>query len=727
MRHPVACASFIFLMSLIVSGGCTLSPEARLEKAEGLLQVGGYSEAKEIIEELIKADSVGPEAIYGQGLLEEYRGFDWDALIKYLEAAKLRGGFLPAMKAFTDIAIEGGYLGNARRMIEILIQYQPENPRWYLLQAKIDMLEHKLPEARLGLGRADSLGVDETDLALARVEMALRSDDPDSIVPALGKLGRFDLTSAAHCEEAASLYSYMNMIDSSIAYQRRAVEKDPDNIEYRLRLARYLFDQLYLREAYSIVDELITEAEEYGQAYILSAYILRAMERSVAADQQFFRYLQLKQNSAVAQRKYGEFFAFFDDSHMAQIQYEVAFRIASNLKYADEYVRETFLKMENTLLDGRYLSMAVDHFAEGEQLLGDTLDMYFIDAELKSYFDETVDSARIMVDNRLRKNWDNREWLELAARYYFRRNVFDSAIVVYRRLLEFDFPKEVYFTNLLDIYAKSRNWRAAETLQDIMPVRFRDSRRIQERMYDLYLAAEQWEKATERAEELNRRCPAYMPYIQNLADLYVRRGTKEDAYRLFAGYIAKYENDPEGHYRLAQYELADGRLDSIPARLDRALQCDTGYAFAYELRGIYHQQTGNINAALQDYRKAISLNWPTPEAYFYLADYYYQKRDSLGYAGSLAMAAARYFEDDRRGYLLLGNIYFVQERYKLARLQYFKGARLFPEDPEFYFLLGKVHIKLEDVSEAKKFLRQSLDNGLSGPQQAEARRLLASL
>jgi len=707
--------------------GCSTTPESKLEDVRDRLRKGEYDRAKRTVDELVVADSASPEAICGTGYIEEYRGFEWDALIKYLEAAKLEDGHLPSMEAFTRIAIDGEYFDNARRMADILTQFQPENPRWYLTLSEIDVHQEKFADAARNIEIADSLGAGAADLALARARSAFYSYDPDAIDRAFQLLSQTSLTTADQYDRLASLYRYMNMLDSAIAAQRRAVDKASNNIGYRLRLAQYLCDQLHLSEAYDIIGPMIEEHENYGPARVLAGYVLWKMGKPVLGDRHFTTYIQFKDNAPVALEKHGDYYAHFDKTHLAQAEYMAAYTLAANLAYADEYLQRLYVKMENSFFEDKYLPMAIDYFEEGKRLLGSSLEMYFFEAELHGSFAETMDTARMMVDDRLDKNWHDREWLDLASRYYHRRNEFDRAAKVYRRLLELDYPKEIYFSSLLEIYERNKNRLAADTLARRLPLRFRNSRGLREKFYDVYMACGQTEQATAYAELLHENSPGYLPYILNLADLYSRQDRVDAARQLFVDYISDHSEDPEGHYRLARFELNHGLTDSILARIERTLELDSAYAYAYELKGMYYHQAGNPDSAFAAYHTAVGFSWPTPEAYYYLADYYYRRGDSLTYAAGLAMAAARYFENDKRGYQLLGDIYYAQGKYKMARLQYYKGQRMFPDDPELLFLLGRSHIKIDAPDDARKFLRQAIDKGLTEPQLSEARELLANL
>lgn len=716
-----------FLVALAAFSACSQTPEDKLTSAKGLLAEGKFDRAAAIINDFVKADSTNPVAVYGQALLLQYRGLDWDAMLRYLKAAPMQNGYSPAMKAFLDMAIDLDYLPNARKMAVILNNRDPENPEWFLQMARIDMRQNAFDEARQNLEQADSLGADRSDMTLARAELAFRSFDPDSITQAIERLAQVRLTDAAQYDRLASLYRYMNMFDSAVAAERQAADKAPQDIKYRLRLAQYLFDQRHLHESKAIVEKLLADTKNYGPALMLNAYILWAMGYNSEADLQFLTFTSSVQESPIGLEKNGDFYAYFDKMRQAQTAWQSAYSLAGGMKYPDDYIVRVFRKMENGFLETHFLPMAVDYFEEGQGLLGDSPEGYFFEAELKSYFPETVDSAKMMVDNKVKKNWSDQRWLELAGRYFYRLRKYDQAVEVYKRLMELPYPKEIYILNLLRVYEKHKNWQAADTLASSLPIRFRGSRDILEKLRDVYAASQRPDEAITYAEKLYHLSSGYMPYVRKLAQLYAQKNRIDDAHRLYSTFVTTYPNDPEGYYRLGHFELDHDMADSVPDRFAKALAIDTGYAYAYQLEGVYWERTGNLDSATYYYRRTISFQKPTPEAYHNLAQYYYKKGDSLDYAAGLAMAAVRYFTNDRRGYLLLGNIYYKQDKYKLARLQYTKGLNLFPGDAGFQFLLGKTNLKLNEKAKAKKYLQDALKNNLPEPQRAEAQKLLAQL
>jgi len=723
----------LFIAAVIVTGllvialGCSQTPEQKVAKAEHYLSVGQYEKARRLIDGIVAVDTTTPEAIYGKALIDRYHGYDWEAIFKCIDASPLNGGYIPAMGAFLEMAIDHNYTVNARKMVAILIKRQPDNPQWFLQRAKIDMLENKLDDARADIRRADSLGCDSLDILLAEAEAAFRSYNRDTITAALGKLSRTRFKTADQFSRLASLFGYLNMGDSAIYYSRQAVKQDNENLKFRLQLAQNLFDELYLTEAYDLVNDMLANAKEFGPALKLRAYIEWAQHKEVEAEQSFYACMQLQAESPIGGEDHGNIYAFFNNGRMAEAEWQAAYMLAANLAYPDDYLRELYPKMENAFLENKTYDMAFDYFEEGKQLLSDGMEMIFIEAELKSRYSGSPDSAKLMVDNQIQQYWDNEKWLEPAARYFFRTTQFDQAAKLYWRLTEFPYPQEDYYTKLLKIAQKVKDGQSVDKLVQILPYRFERSRRIQENLCKAYQVCGRIQDALKYAEELYHRSPGYMPYIRDLADLYLLTGKGAEAGAVFFRYSTEYPRDPEGFYRLAMFNYERGAIDSLLILANRSLALDTAYVQALELKGLYYREKGSIDSALYYFRRAISLQTPTPLAYYYVADYFFQHGDSLSRAAGLAMAAVRYFENDRRGYLLLGNIYTAQGKYKLARSQYFTGQRLFPEDAECSFLLGKTCALLREKDEARTFLKKALTLGLPEAQKKEAEEILARL
>lgn len=714
-------------LSLFLISGCSRTIEEKLNQVENHLKTGHFTKAGKIVDEIVQVDSLAPEAIYGQALLKEYQSFEWDAMIDNIDASRMRDGYLPSMRAFIRTAIQLDYLDNARKMIRAFIKRQSENPDGYYYLVAVDLKENKLDSARANLARAASLTDDNLTLILIEAEIDFHSYDESLINAALEKLSRTKFKTPEQFSRLATLYHYLNMGDSAIHYSRRVVERDRKNVKARLQLAQYLFDEMRLVEANDVVAGIIADAEEYGAAQILASHILWAMGKENTAEQHFFKFMVRNKRSPIAFEKHGDFYSFFGGNSMATIEWQAAYIMAYNLKYPDDYLRRIYLKMQNGFLDDRDVSAGADNFEEGRELMAGYVELDFIEAELKSHFDNTVDSAKMLVEYQLDRHRNDRKWMELAGRYFFRQNKSDQAKDVFATLIKMPYPKLDYYLKLLETYKSNKDAAAADMLNESLPLRFKGSLRFHEIMRDLYSEAGQMDKTVEYAERLYRHTTEYMPYILTMTDLYMTQNRKDDARNLLTKFMEDFPQNPEGYYQLAKFDYRNGEYDLVMQNIEQSLAIDTGYAYSIELMGEYYQNMGNMDSAMSCYERAIKLHWRTPIAYHNLAEHLLQNQEDLDRAGGLAMAAISYFERDRRGYLLLGNIYWTQGKFKMARLQYYRGAQLFSDDAELHFLLGRAHLKMDEKAKAKSSLKKALDLNLPSPQKEEAQSLLSGL
>jgi Tfp pilus assembly protein PilF len=726
MKKYVVLIGWLAVLTLL-AGGCSRSIEDKLIQAEKYLKTGEFARAEKNIEEIILADSTSPEAIYGQALIDEYHGFEWEAIIKYIDASSMRNGYLPAMEAFIRVALKLDYLENARKMTGLYLKRQQESPIGYYYLADIEIRENRLDSARANIAKAATLIDDKLDIILREAEIDFHSGDIERIKAALGRLSQERFKTAGQLGRLASLYHWLNMPDSALYYARRALDEDSDDLNHRMRLAQYLYDEMRLEEAHRVIAFIIEDAEHYGPAMILDARTKWALTEENQAEISFFEFMKLDNSIPIVFDKHGDFYNSFHNTQMAAIEWQAAYTLAVNLMYPDDYLRQVYLKMVNGFLDERDIGMGVDYFEEGKLLLPNSPEIYFIEAELKSNFEASADSADMMVDDRIGKYKNDIKWLELAGRYSSRRYRPDQAIDIYTRLLEITAPKLEYFEQLFKIHRDKKDIEAIDALVENLPFRFRNSRRLQELLQDIYAEAGQTDKAIHYAELLYQHSREFMPYILILSDLYSTRNRKDEARMLLSTYRDDFPEKPLGYYRSARFDFNNDVYDSVIYLAEKSLAIDSGYAWAHELKGQYFQKAGNMDSALFYYEEAVSRNWPTPVAYHNLAEYLLQKNDNLDRAAGLAMAAVSRFGLDRRGYLLLGKIYLTQKKYKMARLQLFKGCRIFPDDSEYHFLLGKTYVMLDRNEEASESLNKALDLGLPPPQKEEAEKLLTEI
>jgi predicted Zn-dependent protease len=718
MRFPL-----IWLLALGLAGAvCGGETEDKLDGAEKLCQAGHITAAQELLKGMPAKDSLAAEALYARGLIRQYQGFEWDALFDYAEAAPKANGFLPAIKAFTRLAIDLDYLPNARKMAKIYQSHLPKDPDSYLALAEIDIRQHRFDSAQVWVDEAAKWTTDLTTIALWKAAIDVYSGRTEA---GLSGMAGKAVTGASQFRHRAELFQYLNMTDSAIACLQAASRLDTADAGLKVLLGMSLVECRRLREAQGVVDRLLKDTEKYGPAWILAAHIKRAANRPLEAETLFYKYLELSE-SPIGLEKHGDFLMEFGDVRTASIDYQNAYIMASNLQYPDDYIRIIYRKAMNACAENMDAPTLKELVTDADALAGDP-DYDFYRAETMRLFPDAADSARILIDDKLAGKLQDEVWLNWAAPYFLHGRSFDKAALCYEHLLRFPYPLESSVVGLIQAYQEGRKPRSADSLAAALPFRFQNSRRVNEAFLALYRTAGENAQAAVFAEKLYRMAPGFLPYDTALASLYAAQEKTEAARAILAGYVKSYPDDATGYYILAQFDQAHGAPASVEENIVNCLERDSTFAEAYELRGLCLQAGKQNEAALASFRKAIALQCRSPWAYYYVAEDMLNRNDSLLRAAGLGMTAVSYFSNDRRGLELLGRIYLAMKNYDVAKTQFAQGLMQFHNDPRFQFYLGKTYLLMENQAEAKKQLETALADGLTSPFREEARKLLDGL
>jgi len=714
----------VFIIILLLSAAQGSDRSEQITHIRHLFDTGKFSEAQSAIATLNLTPSDSALSDYFHGLEMEYKGYDWDAMVSYLDAIVADTTLLDATESFITTAIRIGELDKARTMALFYIKELPRDPHSYWYAFQVAELQGNFDMAREYIKGASQVSSDADDILLHEIDLEVHESNSEA---ALAKLAGIKLDTAEKLAFVANMYDYLNLGDSALAYMQKAAAADPESIEYTEDLGWMLFKYLRLNEGADLADKLIARAKDYGPAFILRAYIGKAANDPVNASPNFYKFMNLNRESPLGIARQAEMNIDFKEYNLAGINYQTAWIQAVNKQYPHDYIREVYMNMMNAMLEDRDIPTAFNFLADGMRMTDNLKEMRVIRAELMNYFDEVKDSAIILVDNKMDKYWSDRQWLEYVARYARRTGKRDMVNKVCRRLLEFKNPQPAYYIDLLENMSKQNDVAGADSLMATLSTRFANNRTILEYLHDMHWVNADTAKALIYAEKLHAWAPEYLPYIKHLAALYAARGKGTEARDLYTYYVSKYPDKPDGQYELARFDYDQGRVDSAMNHIELALSIDGNYGSALELKGIYFLDKGEEDTAMYYFRRTVMMNWPSPLAYYYLGEHLLQQNDSLSRVEGLGMAAVRFFDHDPRGYDLLSRAYMAQKKYKLARTNCIKGSLMFPDRPEFYFMLGKALIGMELPDEAKIALENSLKHNLSGPAKEEAERLLKNL
>ncbi|MFA4842441.1 MAG: tetratricopeptide repeat protein [Candidatus Omnitrophota bacterium] len=162
---------------------------------------------------------------------------------------------------------------------------------------------------------------------------------------------------------------------------------------------------------------------------------------------------------------------------------------------------------------------------------------------------------------------------------------------------------------------------------------------------------------------------------------------------------------------------------------NKAFALDNRASFAlshYIMGGVYETQ-GNIDRAIQEYKKALKADYQSSQIRLSLASSYIKKGDVPRAIDELKLAASLKPEAVEP-HAILALLYAVQEKSDMAKEEYesaLKNAsKLEPENIEIYKSLGQVYLQRKNYKEAEAAYKFILD---LSPRDSEAHFFLAHI
>jgi len=144
------------------------------------------------------------------------------------------------------------------------------------------------------------------------------------------------------------------------------------------------------------------------------------------------------------------------------------------------------------------------------------------------------------------------------------------------------------------------------------------------------------------------------------------------------------------------------------AYLNLMIAEDTANAELYNQRARYYLQKDQINNALNDINKTLSIDPNNVDYLITLSDIYLQ----MGQTENVTLTLHRAIDleaDNPKPYISLGKLYIVLENYQLA-FDYFDQAIFLDDlDPEPYFLKGYANLEKGDTSLALEYFQTSVE------------------
>lgn len=235
---PVLVASF---------SGCDASPQRYLDKGNGLFDAGRYAEADLNYQKAIQKDSTFGEAYYRLGLSEfkEKKLADSDAALTH--ASELLPARDDVKAALADTAFAGylvnrrdaHYYGQVQSISRLLLEKNPSSYDGLRLKGYIAMVDLHLPEAIQILRQANAVKPMQSETIEALTQCLIGNGQFPEAEKLANDLIQKDPSDGRIYDILYEYYMTNKRPADGEAILRKKMEKNPNNLAYRLQLAHY--------------------------------------------------------------------------------------------------------------------------------------------------------------------------------------------------------------------------------------------------------------------------------------------------------------------------------------------------------------------------------------------------------------------------------------------------------------------------------------------------------
>lgn len=154
--------------------------------------------------------------------------------------------------------------------------------------------------------------------------------------------------------------------------------------------------------------------------------------------------------------------------------------------------------------------------------------------------------------------------------------------------------------------------------------------------------------------------------------------------------------------------FAEGKYSEALSLYLTVLSKDLSNSVSYCNIGIVYEVLSEFELAIAFYKKAIGLNDKNIRAINNLARIYADIVKDCDTASKYLDYAIKTSPDDAEAYNIYGNIHFVQNEYKKAKIYLKKSIFLDEKFFKNYYDIAKVFIKTEELQKAKENLEKCL-------------------
>ena len=293
--------------------------------------------------------------------------------------------------------------------------------------------------------------------------------------------------------------------------------------------------------------------------------------------------------------------------------------------------------------------------------------------------------------------------------YYTETNNLSAAISCFERVRGQGIDNPETFRNAGIAYDRAGFYdKAAECFRTALELHpgYDEAREL---LADLYIATCKPDKAVELYRQALAVSPHNIRHLSRLTFCLSQNNEPEKAAETAEESIRLYPNSPIGHIDLAYLHLNTGALDKAMTAAEKALDIAPLDAESYRVKAIVFSEQGNSAEAEAIFEKAISLDTDNSEI---LRDYYHHFRRTGNHKKMEEIIAQVIARDDPscvEDYWFLAD-YYREKKDHLKALQYLRKAyNIRPGEHDFLSLAADLLIERGHAVLSLKFLKRYVE------------------
>ncbi len=705
-------AIVIMVIAAVIAGGCSDSGPVPSEYKKGLalLRAGDPKEAADIFIRLDSLEVGSPWGKMGKAAYQECEGFEIDAASTYQAVLKDTADFIPALAAYSRLALKQGRPQVAWAAAERAYKIDAFNPEAASAFARVNLAAGKNEHGRDVLNAALEHNSGHPGLLILQAEYFLNTGDVDAARSSCRR-ALDSKRSDSLLLDAAGFYARLGLVDSAAVLYHEAVDKGQKNFYIKAAAADGLAEIGYFDDARRLIGDLEHSLSPSYRKFRAAKIMYENMDKPFSAFMFFIDAYRLFGNVPSALIDLAHLRIKIRQNKIAMAHYDQAIAIGESARYNSfDLIAFDMDRAEQEFNAGSGISAS----AMIKYVLDDPPEDYRAMRVATLYYGYMADkeNAKTMLDGFEKFSMDNAVKRIDAADIFRRLDSLDRARGHYEAVLNTNRFEYRAIMGMLDIFDRQKQpAQALEFLAGRNPEISR-YRPVAMKKYNYLMALGRYDDALAFAQSLIDIGPGATERFRLAAKAAVAAGKPNMAENIFKQELALNPQNPDAHADLAEYYWNNGLTADADKAIADALALDSNNVKAHLTKARLFADANLPDSAIAIYRKLLQYDEFIAEALHQMSLYHLLKGENLQQAQNYAIRAIEVENKNPVFHAMLGRIQNAQKNYAAATITYDRALKNNPDNAELYYYAGMNFIDARKKNQAREYLGKAIALGL---------------